>query len=279
MFTYEDNCTLFTEYYILLFLIFLCYNFCLYPLLTKKEKIDHDDRMRLTWVSEKDHRKHKYRIPELHTPTNLTTVEDHHSEVARLQKERQELIDEVLHLNKELRDLKNKNERLGSSYDSEVKENRKVQKKLTLSIINAHEAGGDQCICCQRHLDDQGRNKLKHLSKYLLGESKKSIFRPFEKGEYYNNDSSWTTTCHEYSFGDVVEVFMKPPKEGTGNEDLVPVKKHWCAIECGIVLEENETELLVLPGVSSTGHYLNYEEDPYYLKKEFVRNIPDSNTM
>ena len=145
--------------------------------------------------------------------------------------------------------------------------------------MNAHEAGGDLCICCQRHIDEQGRNKLKHLSKYLLGESKKSIIRPFHKGGYYNNGSSWTAPCHQYSFGDVVEVFMQPPKEGTGNEDLVPVKKHLFGIECGMVLEEKETELLVLPGASSAVHYLDFEEDPYWLKKEFVGNVPDYNAL
>ena len=88
----------------------------------EKEKMVYSDGRRLGWIKDWSDPEQNSRIPELFTPSELTTVEDNHLEVGRLLNERNTLIHEVVHLNKKLRELKNKNETLVSRYKGELEE-------------------------------------------------------------------------------------------------------------------------------------------------------------
>ena len=181
-----------------------------------------------------------------------------------LEEEREELIDEILQLNNKLRDLARRYKEQNDLHTSERKEKRDIENSLTLAIMNAEAIDVDLFLGREPPANAQRNNEFQRLSTYLLGSSQESRYRPFVKGDSFDNFE------HEYSFGQIVKVFSKPGQGHTDeNPNLVPTRYHWG--KWATVVGENETDLQVLFGTYYDNKMKLFDHSPYWLSKESVQ--------
>ena len=181
-----------------------------------------------------------------------------------LEEEREELIDEILQLNNKLRDLAKRYKELNDSVYSKHKENSDILHSLTLATMNAHASDVDLFMGREQPASVQSNNEFQRLSTYLLGSSQESRYRPFVKGDSFENFE------HEYSFGQIVKVFSKPGQGHTDeNPNLVPTRYHWG--KWATVVGEKDTQLQVLFGTYYDDKMQLFDHSPYWLSKESVQ--------